>query len=235
MIRQVAIVVPAANEQDRIAACLQSIERARDHLLRSRPDICTVQTVVVLDACDDDTAEVAARFPGVHLIATNVRCVGATRQLGANHAIATTNDPRRLWLANTDADSEVPRNWLTHMVAEANTGADLVLGTVLPGAGLPRAVREMWLAQHQLRRGHPHVHGANFGIRADVHLSLGGWESVGADEDTGLAQRAVSAGTARIVRTASIPVVTSARLVGRAPHGFSSYLRQLHERQPVPD
>ena len=35
-------------------------------------------------------------------------------------------------VANTDADSRVPLDWLTTMLTEADRGAHLVLGTVLP-------------------------------------------------------------------------------------------------------
>ena len=37
-------------------------------------------------------------------------------------------EPGSLWLANTDADSVVPWNWLIHQVDLADAGADLVLG-----------------------------------------------------------------------------------------------------------
>jgi hypothetical protein len=132
-----------------------------------------------------------------------------------------------VWLASTDADSEVPASWLTGMIRHARQGAHLVLGTVLPGAELSPGVRAAWLARHHLRDGHPHVHGANFGIRGDAYLALGGWLPQATGEDVGLAQRAVSASHLQIVRTAAIPVLTSARPAGRAGQGFSSYLGAL--------
>jgi glycosyltransferase involved in cell wall biosynthesis len=229
MIDRVAIVVPAADEQHHIARCLHSIDRAREHLLRRYPDIKQVEIVVVLDDCRDDTRAVVARFPRVKTLTSVARCVGATRGRGASHAIGSLPQTMRLWIANTDADSEVPRNWLTHMVAEANLGAHLTLGTVLPGAGLSRAVRAAWLARHDSLQGHSHIHGANLGIRADTYLDLGGWRPLRVNEDIDLVGRATARNELKIVRTASIPVMTSARLVGRAPEGFSSYLRHLHE------
>jgi hypothetical protein len=72
------------------------------------------------------------------------------------------------------------------------------------------------------------VHGANFGIRADTYLALGGWRGdLSCNEDIDLARRADAATGVRILRTAALPVLTSARLTGRAPDGFSSYLRHL--------
>jgi hypothetical protein len=71
------------------------------------------------------------------------------------------------------------------------------------------------------------VHGANLGIRGDAYLALGGWQPLVTGEDVDLARRAALSGHLRVSRTASIPVVTSVRRVGRAPRGFSSYLRAL--------
>jgi hypothetical protein len=102
----------------------------------------------------------------------------------------------------------------------------VVLGTVLPGPGLPAALKKAWLSRHHLRGGHPHIHGANFGIRADAYLTLGGWQPLSVGEDVDLAGRAAAAGH-RIIRTASVPVVTSSRTAARAPGGFASYLTAL--------
>jgi glycosyltransferase involved in cell wall biosynthesis len=230
MIQRVAVVVPAADEQERIDACLSSITRARRRLLASDLQVDRVDVIVVLDGCQDDTPAIVARHP-VHAIASTARRVGAARQRGALRAIATLAPAERLWLANTDADSTVPTDWLTRMVAIANTGIEVVLGTALPGTELPRALRAAWLAKHQLIEGHPHVHGANFGIRADTYLALGGWRAhLACDEDIDLARRACDA-DARIVRSATIPVITSARMIGQAPDGFSSYLRHLRDHR----
>jgi len=113
------------------------------------------------------------------------------------------------------------------MIHEADLGADVVLGTVLPADGLTPFRRRVWRERHILEDGHPHVHGANFGIRADVYRALGGWPPLASGEDVALADRAEMADTIKTVRTGSIPVVTSARLQGRAPHGFAAYLQSL--------
>jgi cellulose synthase/poly-beta-1,6-N-acetylglucosamine synthase-like glycosyltransferase len=132
-----------------------------------------------------------------------------------------------LWLANTDADSCVPPNWLATMVRAADCGSEVVAGTVLPNrAGLPPATYATWVARHDAAEGHRHVHGANLGIRADRLVALGGWAELATGEDVDLVARAVAAG-AVVRRTGTIPVRTSARPVGRTPEGFSSYLRAL--------
>jgi glycosyltransferase involved in cell wall biosynthesis len=226
LIGRIAVVVPAANEERRIARCLSAIAAARMHLQRTRQEI-TVRTVVVLDSCQDATAAIAATFGEVRSIATTAGSVGAARRAGASAVLTASGSLSELWLANTDADSQVPVNWLTGMVAEAELGAQLVLGTAIPGPDLDPEARALWLSRHDLRAGHPHVHGANFGIRGDIYRGLGGWQPLVTGEDADLAGRAGRSGRLRISRTAAIPVVTSVRRRGRAPRGFSSYLRDL--------
>jgi glycosyltransferase involved in cell wall biosynthesis len=235
LIRRLAVIVPAADEERTIASCLASVAAARAHLARSHTAGIQVQVFVVLDSCRDQTAVIAARFPGVRPVMISAGRVGAARHAGARAAIASAPPARELWLANTDADCAVPLDWLSFMVAEARRGTQVVLGTVLPGPGLPAAVKAAWLGRHHLRDNHPHIHGANFGIRADTYLTLGGWQPLALGEDVELAGRATSAGHLRITRTASIPVVTSSRTAARAPGGFAGYLTALAEpRQGVP-
>jgi glycosyltransferase involved in cell wall biosynthesis len=228
VIATVAVVVPAFNEEARLDGCLRSLAAAREHVRRSaHPDI-RVRVVVVLDACTDGSELVARSHPGTEVVRCHLRQVGGARALGSAHVLSTSPGLRSgLWLANTDADSRVPVDWLTTMLGEARRGAHLVLGTVLPDIGCDPGIERRWLCRHVLREDHPHIHGASFGIRADVYGMLGGWPPIAWSEDVVLARRAASTPRLRIVRTARIPVRTSPRLVGRAPHGFSSYLRGL--------
>src|SRR5213078_2831832 len=102
-------------------------------LARSHTAGVQVQVLVVLDNCQDRTAVIAARFPGVRPVMISAGRVGAARHAGARAAIASAPPARELWLANTDADCAVPRDWLSFMVAEARCGTQVVLGTDLPG------------------------------------------------------------------------------------------------------
>src|ERR1035438_132616 len=70
---------------------------------------------------------------------------------------------------------------------------------------------------------HPHVHGANIGIRADAYLESGGWRHLMTAEDHDLWQR-LHRGNHRRRSDASLRVVTSGRRIGRAPHGFANAL-----------
>ena len=231
MISDITIVVPAADEEQRISGSLDAIDIARNHLYHRLGGI-QVRVLVVLDDCHDATAAIVARHPSVQPVTSTARNVGATRRLGTKHALQDLATPKTAWLANTDADSRVPPDWLTGMIRQADQGADVILGTVLPGDGLRPQVEDAWFAAHDLSEGHPHVHGANFGIRASTYLSLGGWQPLPTGEDTDLADRAARSAGVQVLRNATTPVVTSTRGHGRAPHGFSSYLRKLREADP---
>jgi glycosyltransferase involved in cell wall biosynthesis len=227
VITVVGVVVPAVNEQATIGACLDSVAAARRRLHDVAPGV-DLRTVVVLDSCVDETASIVSRYREVQPVICSVGRAGAARAIGAQALLdEVAGRADELWLANTDADSAVPADWLTSQLEEAGRGAHLVLGTVLPDVGLSAATERAWFAHHRLHENHPHVHGANLGIRADTYLALGGWPGVATGEDVAVAALAASVGGLHIVRTARIPVRTSVRLTGRAPRGFASYLREL--------
>ena len=231
MIEHVAVVVPAHNEQDRLPACLDALRLAREHLRRSLLRPPTVSILVVLDDCTDDSALIVTGSRGVESVAVGVRSVGAARAAGARRVLSmmrpALSELSGVWLANTDADSTVPVDWLTRMVTFAESGIEIVLGTVEPDRSESSAqLSAEWYHRHVRHDHHPHVHGANLGIRADTYLRLGEWDTVRSGEDVRLALRAGLAGTP-VARTAAIPVRTSDRLVGRAPYGFADYLRVL--------
>ncbi len=227
MIDQIVVVVPARNEQAALPACLHSLRQAVQEAKICRPDV-DVQLVVVLDGCTDGSLELLRGAADVEVLQVLARTAGGARAAGTEHALRLAGcAPSRLWIASTDADSQVPRDWLVQMLADAERGTHVVLGTVEPDADLEPALRKLWRERHRLVEGHAHVHGANFGIRADIYLGLGGWTALASGEDIALAARANREPHVRIRRTSRIPVITSSRRTARAPHGFSVYLADL--------
>lgn len=232
MITSVAVVVPVADEAELLPGCLRALRATCRDLDAAVP----TRIVVVLDGCTDASADIADRVPGVETVRADARCVGTARRIGSAHALRDVARPDECWLAATDADSQVPRHWLRSMIGLADGGADLVLGTVAPlGDHLPPRAAAAYHSGYVPRDGHPHVHGANLGIRASAYLRLGGWPALATGEDHALVARAVSAGDVRIRSTGSVPVRTSTRLTGRAPYGYSSYLRGLVRATGVRD
>ena len=141
----------------------------------------------------------------------------------------------RTWLANTDADSHVPEHWLLRQLELAESGADAVLGSVEPDpAGMDPEVLQLWLERHPFEEDHPHVYGANFGVRASAYLAAGGFPLLASHEDRTLVQSLRSRAFS-LTATDSIRVLTSGRTHARAPHGFGAYLRTLSRTLPNGD
>ena len=224
----VAVVVPARDEERLVGACLDSVLHATRVLRAAHPEVRT-HVVVVLDVCRDDTAAVVARRPGVQAITSGAGNVGEARAVGVEAAAAWAASRRagRVWLANTDADSEVPRHWLLTQWRLAAEGRHLVVGTVSPRAGdLSSDVLAAWHARHSSADGHQHVHGANLGFSLEAYRSVGGFAPLPAHEDVELVEAMRRAGLSQVA-TGAIDVSTSGRRAGRAPVGFASYLEDL--------
>lgn len=226
-LRSMAVVIPARNEEILLAACLRSVAAAMERVTLA----CLA--VVVLDRCVDGSAEVARdwaeRIP-LLLVEGEFTSVGAARDAGVAAARPQVNavDAEHVWIANTDADTVVPSQWLERQRRLANSGLDLILGTVEPGPPEPGQERghQIWFQEHDLVEGHSHVHGANLGIRLSELDRAGGFGDARVAEDVGLTQR-VRDGHGRWLATDTMRVVTSSRRHGRASHGFAEYLRAL--------
>ncbi len=226
-IRHVEVVIPAQDEQERIGDCVGSVSAAVDAMRSERPEISCGITVV-LDCCTDDTGAVALEF-GARLLSSDACQVGAARQAGTADAIdraaASGIDASALWIACTDADTVVPRHWLSRQIEFAGEGNDAVIGTVTPTDVSPEVYRR-WLREHDLTEGHSHVHGANLGFTADVYLRAGGFQQSESREDVGLVER-IRVLTSRWVATHETSVRTSGRTESRVQGGFASFLGEL--------
>ena len=215
MIRHVGVVIPARDEEALIARCLTAVADA------ARTVDVTVSVIVVADGCLDRTVEIARSFPAVRVLEIESSNVGAARQAGARAAVALGAQ----WLANTDADSVVPPNWLREQLALAETGADIVVGTVRPDfTELTTEQIDAWHATHIPGEPNGHVHGANLGVRTSTYLAAGGYQALPEHEDVELVERLSTLGT--VVASDAGEVITSARLFGRTPGGYARYLRE---------
>ncbi|WP_053351690.1 glycosyltransferase [Leucobacter musarum] len=221
MITQVAVVIPAKNEEDRIEACLSAVRVAA-----SRCPV-PVSITLVADSCTDNTVERALRFRGVSVIELNASNVGVGRAAGVRSALERCGaDTRGVWIANTDADSVVPADWLVQQISLAERGCDLVLGDVVPHPEeYPRALQQEWAHAHPPGRVRTEIYGANLGVRASTYLHVGGFAPLAEHEDVELMRRIEQLRGARVRFSDAAPVQTSARLEGRTRGGFAGYLR----------
>jgi glycosyltransferase involved in cell wall biosynthesis len=228
-IETAGVVVPAHDEEELLPACLAALREAAGSVR------IPVRLLVVADACTDETAAVAADH-GAQVIRIRARNVGAARTAGMAELLRRTadTDPAAVWLATTDADTVVPPGWLRRQFGYAGQGWDVVLGTVAvtDWAEHPPHTRAAFAAMYGPGEGpHPHVHGANLGIRASAYLAAGGFKPLRTAEDHALLAAATEAG-GRVLRAGDLTVETSARRRARAPRGFSHVLRTL-SREPA--
>ncbi|MGA9873032.1 MAG: glycosyltransferase family A protein [Rhodococcus sp. (in: high G+C Gram-positive bacteria)] len=219
-VRRAVVVVPAHDEELLLNACLASVVDAGN-----RVDV-ECELVVVLDACSDTSADIAAYWSaeaGATVVAIDRRNVGAARAAG----FLAASTGRDTWFATTDGDSVVPSNWLVSQLVHARRGAQVVAGTVVTDLGSAHpSLTVAYEAGYRHRPGHRHVHGANLGMRADAYWTVGGFGALRSDEDVDLISR-FEHSAVPISYVADAPVRTSARRIGRAPDGFAAHLRDL--------
>lgn len=227
------VVIPAHDEAKKLPGCLKAVVTA------AACAAVPVSTVVVLDACSDESASLAGRFGAdVHFVEVDARNVGAARAAGFSHSrshcVAAVADPSRTWYATTDADSQVDADWL---IRQMRADADMVLGVVrvtnwrqFSAASVRRYLADYRATSRRHGGGHGHVHGANMGFRADAYWESGGFAPLASGEDVDLVRRFEQQGR-HIHRDAGLSVVTSARREGRAPRGFANHLRSVARRE----
>ncbi len=222
----VAVLIPARNEEELLPRCLNSVLAACSLL----PPSFTSDIVVACDSSTDLTLEIAERILPGHgtVITTQAGVVGHVRGIATRVALKRYSGPlQRCWLANTDADCCVPKKWLVDQLALAQRGVDTLAGIIDVDSfeehdpGVETRFRDSYLIHDD--GSHPHVHGANFGIRADAYLRCGGWRELATGEDHDLWNRLRSV-CSRRCSTARIKVLTSGRRIGRAPAGFADAL-----------
>jgi len=227
----VAVIIPARNEEVLLPRCLHSVIDA----CMALPAHVTFDIVVAVDSSTDATQVMAERLLGTRglVITTSAAIVGVTRSLAAQTALSRyCGSLNQCWLANTDADCRVPRTWLIDQLATASHNVEAIAGTVDVDTfedhkpGINMLFRNSYLIHPD--GSHPHVHGANLGVRADAYLRAGGWGTHETAEDHDLWNRLEQVGAAKR-SIGNMTVITSGRRVGRAPHGFAGALTALDE------
>lgn len=166
----------------------------------------------------------------------DTRCASGTSDPSVRPSVGPAVGPvdrARTWLLTTDADTVVPLDWVGAHLRLAEAGTAAVAGVVRVDTFAAHAVHA-----DAVRRGfadtyamhpdgtHPHVHGANLGVRADAYLAAGGWPALTTAEDHALWVRLRTGGWPT-VSSIDAWVTTSGRPVGRAPRGFADHLVDL--------
>lgn len=239
------VVVPALDEEERIASCLRALREAA--AFAPGP----VHVVVIDDGSVDDTRTIAldqfSSWPGQHVVLPGPRAgVGWARRMGFEHALAHTeppgraapsqggeSDPAHALIATTDADSRVSLDWLALMHRRLDAGHVVIAGDVhLEGSADPRlaaaratrlAARLAALPSAESEARHPHFAAASLGFASDVLRALGTLPAPESLEDEALLMRCRALGVP-VLRDHEVSVTTSARVSGRAMNGLAQAL-----------
>jgi glycosyltransferase involved in cell wall biosynthesis len=206
----ISFVVPAYNEEKRLATTLTAIT---EEIRRAG---CPAEVIVVNNASTDATASVAASFPDVIVVNEPVKGLVQARRAGFQRATGAL-------VANVDADTIVTRFWLDRVLEEFRRHPDLV---ALSGPyiyyDVPRrtraAVRAFYvmgygfymLNRFVLRVGSM-LQGGNFVVRRAALEEIGGYNPLFSfyGEDTDLARRLNAVGDVKF--TFRLPALSSGR------------------------
>jgi glucosyl-3-phosphoglycerate synthase len=243
------VVVPARDEESRIASCLRALAE------QSGVEPSSYEVIVVLDGCRDATLAAVERaaihqpLPPVHaVVLEHHQGVGRARRLGMDLAyerLLAVGAENGL-IASTDADTVVAADWLAAQLELAGNGAEAIGGLIEldaaeteglhPDALVARehrarqriaAVREG--AQNHAAAEHPHFSGASMALTAAAYRRCGGLPVRAALEDEALANALGQQGIT-IHRSSRVRVRTSARVNGRAPRGLAHDLARVDWR-----
>ena len=204
---KVSVVVPAYNEELLLSRCLDAL------LAQDYPD--PIELIVVDNASTDGTARVACR-PGITVVHEPERdyCCALIRGFGSAHGDL---------IALTDADTVVPRDWVSRLVREYEGHPEIVAvgGNVVfdrpnvKGWFLAKLLVPAfnWLDRHDPKG--PHLWGANLSVRREAFEAVGGWNpAFSLQVDSDLSERLREVG--RVVVLATLKVRTSSRRWNRA-------------------
>ena len=207
---KISFVIPAFNEEDRVAACLESVTRA---LASGAYD---AEVILVNNASTDRTRERASQIAGVRIVDEPVKGLVRARSAGF---LASDGD----LVANIDADSILPAGWIDTVLDEfgrdetlvALSGPLVYYDMPLPARIAVRAYYGLALAAHLIIEYVLHVgamiQGGNFVVRRSALQAIGGYNTAidFYGEDTDIARRLARVG--RVKWTFRLPIMSSGR------------------------
>jgi glycosyltransferase involved in cell wall biosynthesis len=177
----ISVIVPAYNEEQNIAKCLESL--SRQTVPRNLYEI-----IVVDGGSKDRTRELAAEYADMVFIQTSKK-VGGARNDGAQKAQGDI-------IATTDADCIIPPDWISVIIGAFDRDPKIVqlFGPVIPMEGGVKNHLFLALANNFSRFGY-YTHlfyytlGCNTAFRNEAFVRAGMYRTIDAGDDLEIARR----------------------------------------------
>jgi glycosyltransferase involved in cell wall biosynthesis len=201
----ISVVIPALNEEKYLPDCLKS--------LRNQDYTGTYEIIIADNGSTDNTVRIAQDFQARVVPCLEKKNVFYARQIGADAAHGDI-------IAQADADTLYPRNWLSRIAERFEKHPEVVAVTGRYVYTEPpwwavveyviRTLTNVWTVPIL---GRPWVvSGATFAFRRDTFVKLGGYHDiVYAPDQWGIASRLNKAG--KVVFDSKLRVITSPRSV----------------------
>jgi GT2 family glycosyltransferase len=253
--RRCVVAVPVRDEAEHLPKCLNALAAQRDQ--DGRPLVFGRFSVAIFaNNCDDKSAELVrslgrglpfpVRVVEASLLPDFAHAGGARREAmnQADDWLSERTESDGVILT-TDADSQVPSDWIANNLAAIDAGADAVLGRVVldeEGDHLPQALHHRGLLESVYEAlltelsalldpvdynpwpHHATISGATLAVTREAYRRVGGLPCVPLGEDKALVAQLARI-DARIRFCPDIEVMTSGRIKGRAPGGVADTLR----------
>ena len=180
----ISIVIPAYNEEHLLRSCLNA--------LKNQDFKGTYEVIVADNNSTDNTKSIVEKFDVKYLLEKN-KGVACARERGFREA-------RGKIIASTDADTIVPKNWLTKIATNfdrdqkivAITGPIDFFGQTKKRLMILNVFAPITRFIGKVASKNSLLRGANFAIKKDVFEKIGGFDSrlvVGEDVDLGIHAR----------------------------------------------
>jgi glycosyltransferase involved in cell wall biosynthesis len=229
----VSVVIPALNEEKFLPKALESLRKQ---------DYKNFEIIVVDNNSTDKTAEIAKSF-GAKVVFEKNKGVGFARQTGFLAAQGEI-------IATTDADTILPKNWLSEIVKrfqeDENLSAfgglwNLYSGTLFAKFAVKHFIFLVWKLDKFFSGGWS-LPGCNMAVKKADFLKVGGFNvNIKLGEDADLSQKLKSVG--KVVLDPNFRVQTSGRrfkdglfwaLFTYAPNGLYRMFFKKHKFQKLP-
>jgi glycosyltransferase involved in cell wall biosynthesis len=240
---ETVVAIPVRDEAKRIGNCLAAF---------SRQSVPPDHVVLLLNNCTDGTADVVRSLPKADHSLNIIECqlegssasAGVARGLAMNHAASLIKDGV---IFTTDADGEVPPDWIESNLQAVEEGADAVCGRAvidpIEALLIPQHLhdddaREVAYGQllDQIRSiivpdpadpwpRHQEDSGASLAITTTMFRRIGGVPHLPSGEDRALIE-SLRMIDACVRHDPQISVVVSGRIEGRAGGGMADTIRR---------